>query len=533
MVEESLIRATRKVRSMRNVLVPINKLPPEILTHICALAPHATSDLAHLCAQVCRYWRSTLLASPSLWNVIHTKDPLHVEVHLVRSGKVPLEVYFHKGSPVDRFCQKVVPHMDRFRSLHLCVCVDDCEQILDSLNGGCGMTLLHGFYFAKGSIWLRLSAPMMEKISSFAANITTLSLWNVNTHLSSLTFPRLLSFSLVIHHGFEGPHISDVVGFLRNSPMLKWLYLRSARYPHADADDAGTHIEPVVLQHLECAELGGGPPSPSPNFPPYIKVDLLPYLRVPPTSECSIYISPMNTTFPHGTNYLLTLIRAWELISSPRGGFGEESGFTCAVFSIMGDPSTLSSRFELQIGLLEGPSVQTNGPLSVPASSRSWPDWEVADEESGAADTGDIQPQLSQLGYYLDPLRWSPSPLAAFKGILLGGFGHTRNKRKYLQYLRECFRGFDQVCRLDIEETNLWMITHLLQPFEDELGGMAMLFPKLESLSFDRCTPAELPLPALFEVVKKRAALGNVLEEVLVDDEEVDLSELSDTEEIT
>lgn len=181
---------------MKNVFAPISKLPPEILTHVCTFAPYAISDFAHLCAQVCRSWRNTLLSSPSLWNEIHADYPLHVNFHLARSGKVPLELYFRGGSPVDRFCRKVVPHIDRVRLLHLSLCAGDQERILDSLSGGPEMTLLRDLRFEKASTRLRLSASMMEKMSSFAANTTNLSLWNVDPHLLSLRLPHLLSLPL-------------------------------------------------------------------------------------------------------------------------------------------------------------------------------------------------------------------------------------------------------------------------------------------------------------------------------------------------
>ena len=67
------------------------------------------------------------------------------------------------------------------------------------------------------------------------------------------------------------------------------------------------------------------------------------------------------------------------------------------------------------------------------------------------------------------------------------------------------------------------MIVHLLRPFEDGLVGMVLLFPLLDSLHFYDCTPAGLPLPALFELMMERAALGNVLKEVSMDGEIIDL----------
>jgi len=521
---------------MRNAFVPINKLPPELLTHICTPVPGTTSDLAHLCAQVCRYWRNTLLASPLLWNVIHVDDPLHVEVHLARSGEAPLEVYFHGGSSTDQFCQKVVPHMDRVRLLYLSVRVPGCEQLLDSLEVG-RARLLRELHLKKRTSQLSLSASMMERISSFAVNITTLSLRNINSNLSSLTFPHLLHFSFTTQGGPEGPRVSDVVDFIRGSPMLEELNVHRVSFSYVDGAD--TRIEPVALQHLKSAKLGGRPSAPSleslPSLP-YIDIDLLPYLHLPQaTGRRIIRLHSVKAAFPPNTNHLLTLVRAWNLISGSGDGFSGGAGISYVNLLIKESPGALTGRLEI-VGQ-DDLCVTISSPENTHTSSQPWPmpNWEATttDEEPGSGDAGDdeTETQLLRLGCYLDPLRWRPSPLAALETLLFSGFGHTSNKGKYLQYLRECFMGLDEIRSLQVEETDLWMIANLLRPFEDESGEMVLLFPKLEFLSFDECTPVEPPLPVFVDVMGERAEFGSVLETILVDDEEIDLFESSDEEE--
>ena len=373
----------------------------------------------------------------------------------------------------------------------------------------------------------RLSASMIGRISSLGANITDLSLWNVGTHLSSLTFPRLRHFRLVTQDGFEGPRVLDMIHFLKGHPMLEGLKLSDVKYSYAD--DADTHIEPVALQHLKSAILGGRPSSPSLGSLPHIEVDLLPYLLIPSTTQCDISISSVNGVFPRGTNYLLTLIRAWKIISRPKGGFGGHSGPTYAKFSINESPSGLIGYLEAWI---VGGAGLSAGNENMVVDSRSWltPDWKTTttDEDPGVGEAGneEFQAQLSRLGHYLDPLRWGPSPLTTVKFLVLCGFGHTRNKRKYLQYLRECFRALNRVRELHLYNTNPGMVVHLLQPFEGKSGGMVLLFPLLQLLAFSNCTPVELPRSQFLEMMKNRAKLGNTLKEARVDSEEVDLSEL-------
>jgi len=517
---------------MRNALSPINKLPPEILAHVCTLTPQYTSDFAHLCAQVCRSWRTTLLAFPSLWNEIRAEVPLDVEVYLARSGGAPINVYVYGASPAGRLLRKVVPHLGRVRVLSLSLLTGD-EKVLDWF-GGPGMTSLRDLLFEKASTNLRLSASMMEKLSSLGTNATKLFLRNIDTHMSSLSFPRLRHFSLDIGHGFKEPRVSDMIGFLRGHPLLEKLWLNhvNCSYP----DGAGAHIESVPLQHLKDVKLGGRPSSRSPDYLPYIEVDLLPYLRLPLTGQCSIGINQANVAFPSGTNYLLTLIRALEITSGPGGCLGGGSGFTHAGIAIKESPSALTGQWALWTPEKGDLWVDPEG---VVVDSQSWliPDWEttIVDEGSGAGEAGDdeIQAQLSRLGCYLDPLRWSPSPLAIVEILVLSGFGYTRNKGKYLQYLRECFMGLNRVRGLQVDETNFGMAVHLLQPFEGDSGGMVLLFPLLRVLIFCKCAPMEVPWCRFLEVMKKRATLGNVLEKVRVDGERVDLSELSAVQQTT
>jgi len=387
------------------VFAPVNKLPPEILAHVCALSPELTSNFAHVCAQVCRSWRNILLTSPSLWSEIHVNDPLHINVHLVRSGKVPLEVYFHEGSSVCQFRQKIIPHIDRVQLLMLSLHLGNCNQILNSLKGGPKMTLC-SFHFKKGSPQLKLSAPVMEKISTFAANTVTLVLSNINIHLSSLTFPRLQYFALNTEDGFKGSRISDVIDFLRGHPTLKEIELHRASYSHAD--DAGTHIGPVAFQNLESITFGGRPSAPSPDSCTYFEVELLPYLHLPPTCLRGIWIDPGKVTLPRDTNYLLTLIRAHESVSSPGGGFGEGAGFTCAEFHIEESPNTLIGRLVLEIDGRDNLHLEVRGPENITANGQPWsiPDWETTTTNRDPGEVGDdkIQAQLSRLGCYLDPL---------------------------------------------------------------------------------------------------------------------------------
>lgn len=107
------------VHQLKNSLVPINRLPPEVLVLILTFRKHER-DLINATA-VCRRWRRTFISTPGLWNKIicsEYEDPrivaLRVQMHIERSGSVPLEVRIH----IHAF-PFLSPHIERISSLEM------------------------------------------------------------------------------------------------------------------------------------------------------------------------------------------------------------------------------------------------------------------------------------------------------------------------------------------------------------------------------------------------------------------------------
>jgi len=96
-----------------NSLVPINKLPPEILPLVAAFL-YPGRQLINATA-VCQHWRATLLSSPRLWNRIRSSNPTQVGVYLERSKSVPLKVRLRDLDP--HLFELLAPHNSRLASL--------------------------------------------------------------------------------------------------------------------------------------------------------------------------------------------------------------------------------------------------------------------------------------------------------------------------------------------------------------------------------------------------------------------------------
>ncbi|KAG8948570.1 hypothetical protein FRC04_009472 [Tulasnella sp. 424] len=121
-----------RVSTQRNSLLPIQRLPPEILTYIVeeslgyldAHPERRTTRRLRELASVCRQWNYALDQNPSLWSRIdHTRDASFA-AH--KSGNAPLSINFvNEGyltiDELKRGLAPLRPHSQRWRSLQLCM----------------------------------------------------------------------------------------------------------------------------------------------------------------------------------------------------------------------------------------------------------------------------------------------------------------------------------------------------------------------------------------------------------------------------
>ncbi|KAI0337482.1 hypothetical protein BDW22DRAFT_1488256 [Trametopsis cervina] len=142
-LDSSVLTASRSVGALRNAFAPVNILPSEVLAHIFHLLslqtntppsflpdlttrrdPYAWISVTH----VCRYWRATALAFPTLWSSIDSSSPLASLAFLARSAATPARLYLrdavHNGGVrpcLDRarFLQAFAHHSTRLVELHV------------------------------------------------------------------------------------------------------------------------------------------------------------------------------------------------------------------------------------------------------------------------------------------------------------------------------------------------------------------------------------------------------------------------------
>ncbi|KAI0044450.1 hypothetical protein FA95DRAFT_1597377 [Auriscalpium vulgare] len=112
--DEAMSAARRALRLQRNSLLPVARLPPEILRSIFTFC----SDIDHpriegwrstcigwlTVTQICRRWRSVALEHPGLWTHVYSSlGPVWADVFVERALGMPLAVHFPRDPPESPF----------------------------------------------------------------------------------------------------------------------------------------------------------------------------------------------------------------------------------------------------------------------------------------------------------------------------------------------------------------------------------------------------------------------------------------------
>jgi len=113
--------ALSTTRSSMNTFPEINRLPPEILAF---KIPSFLTEHKNLVftTHVCRHWRNTILASPSLWSSLDN-EMMHkdlVAAYIDRCGGTPLDVNFSSESDKNTsFLKTVVLHSSHIHGIRI------------------------------------------------------------------------------------------------------------------------------------------------------------------------------------------------------------------------------------------------------------------------------------------------------------------------------------------------------------------------------------------------------------------------------
>jgi hypothetical protein len=141
-LEQDVFEILHLIRSWRNRLAPVNRIPPEIL----ALIPDFWNDdddeddkgrslitLTH----VCQAWREVFISRPSLWTDLDCKGEDKTRVYLERSKSLPVSLSLNTANrlPPYRPFSDIIPHViERLGSLTLRAAPEELQDITGHLS---------------------------------------------------------------------------------------------------------------------------------------------------------------------------------------------------------------------------------------------------------------------------------------------------------------------------------------------------------------------------------------------------------------
>ena len=99
---------------LRNMLQPVNKLPPEIIPRIAQHILQGNTDTYPIIplTHVCRYWRQSIISAPENWTLISSDRIGLMALTLERSGAAPLQLRLRNSTPIiQNFGDLITPHI--------------------------------------------------------------------------------------------------------------------------------------------------------------------------------------------------------------------------------------------------------------------------------------------------------------------------------------------------------------------------------------------------------------------------------------
>ena len=258
-----VLESFNHMKALANELSPINCLPPEILSTIPTYWPADSQGDLIRATHVCRYWRTTLVASPSLWSVVKSGNEAQMRACLHRSQSYPLSLEIKHPGQEDVISDAV---FFRLKSLTLDLPMINLTRPLENLvspipmleelsitlaNSGDYLPVLRtGDFFALSKLHLDCVTPNL--LGLHTPNLTILHLENLQKHL----------------------RMPDLLQFLEHTPWLEQLAL-------VNTGPEGSREPPervVALRSLQVLTLHGT----------VAKAKLLQHLDVPASADINL-----------------------------------------------------------------------------------------------------------------------------------------------------------------------------------------------------------------------------------------------------
>ena len=226
-LEEDPLEVLRLVRSARNTLAPINRVPPELFESLIPQhwSKNDTDRAVITMTHVCQRWRAILTTRSSLWTRLVCTDAEKTRTYIERSKSTPLEINVHRSEhlfTLKNVLPLVIPHNGRVASIH----ITGDEYIF-----GCFAGLLSGSIPLLRDLQINLtdeSLPILDD-TLFNGDLSSLSrlfLRGVISNLPWTNLSKLTTFSFFLAPK-ETVSITGLLDLFENAPLLSKVELGS------------------------------------------------------------------------------------------------------------------------------------------------------------------------------------------------------------------------------------------------------------------------------------------------------------------
>jgi hypothetical protein len=209
------------IRFRRNMLVPINRLPPDVLVLIPHYwSAHEREENVIALTHVCRTWREIFISRASLWTDFRCADSEKTRVYLERSRSAPINVWLERRLglfPNDPFLE-IVPHtISRLKYLSVKTTSGHFQDIIRYLFHPAPLLevlAINGNHLN----WLRGPVLPTEIFEGDLSSLRELRLHSVQTIFPWRNMNNLASFSL--YSCGSTASVEQLLDFFESSPRL-------------------------------------------------------------------------------------------------------------------------------------------------------------------------------------------------------------------------------------------------------------------------------------------------------------------------
>lgn len=226
------------IPSLRNLLRPVNWLPPEVLSRVARFVPCAdASDARSIIplTHVCRYWRGPIISAPEHWALISSSSPIgltKLSLERCKAASLELRLEMPEVRRNSGFSDLILPHIQNTETLRLdrVSTFEELKRILQSFPRSTSNLRSLSLSREWGG---NLNWPN-ETCGPLSSTLTRLDLLGIPLSPSFLGLRTLTS--LTLHTVLPNLHLNTLLDFLEENRSLERVTLNvkfAQRYPRS------------------------------------------------------------------------------------------------------------------------------------------------------------------------------------------------------------------------------------------------------------------------------------------------------------